>query len=99
MPDCIGAAGLITKFKRHPRRNGRRRRLQRHQILYNHKHEWVRNRVENVVAFVKRHKIFSTNFRQSHDVLSNLLKIVGHVSAFQLRRFQHFQSYGPWRHY
>ena len=77
----------------------RRRPLPLYKRLYNNKHEWVRNRVENIVAFVKRHKVFKQTWTHSYDLLHIVLTVTGHVSALQLRRFQHFQGYGPWRHY
>ena len=32
------------------------------------------------------------------EELATVMKIVGHVSALELRRFQRFRSFGPWPH-
>ena len=39
-------------------------------------------------------------FRFTHreKELATVMKIVGHVSALELRRFQRFRSFGPWPH-
>ena len=71
----VGAAGLITKFKKPPKRRRPRRPpgaaararamrppappLTRAQLHFNNVHESTRNRVESVVRKVKAHKLFS----------------------------------------
>ena len=68
---------------------------------FNRAHERIRNRVENVVRYVKRHQLFAQGRAFTHSVeeLATVMKIVGHVSALELRRFQRFRSFGPWPHY
>ena len=51
------------------------------------------------MAFIKRHRIFKKTFTYEYDTLHNVLTVIGHVSAFQLRRFQRFNGYGPWAHH
>jgi hypothetical protein len=74
--------------------------LQRHQLLFNNLHEFLRNRVEQVVSVVKAHRMFKKgNFRGGYHHLRPFLVIVGHTLAFELRRYQRFVGYGPWAHH
>jgi hypothetical protein len=98
----VGALGLLYKWKRGARRRGQPPPppLTWAQLLYNNIHEFYRNRVEQVVSFVKAHRIFRPHvYRGSHHHLMPLLTIVGHVSALHLRMFQpRFHVFGPWAH-
>ena len=61
----------------------------------------VRNRVENLVRNVKRHTIFSgRTFKGSFSfrTLNPALQVIGHAAAYELRKHQRFESYGPWSH-
>ena len=52
-----------------------------------------------VVSIVKDHRIFKQRiYRGSYRCLQHFLVIVGHVTAYELHRFQRFVSYGPWPH-
>ena len=45
---------------------------------------------------VKNHKIFKGRvWTGTYHDLKNILKVIGHVSACQLRRYQRFTGYGP----
>ena len=61
-------------------------------------HEHVRNRLENVISKVKSHAFFKSDFSGSFELLAAMVKITGHVTAYELRQFQRFRSYGPWSH-
>ena len=78
--------------------NGPGRRIDKRR--FNRAHERIRNRVENVVRYVTRHQLFAQGRAFTHSVeeLATVMKIVGHVSALELRRFQRFRSFGPWPH-
>ena len=90
----VGCIGLIYKFKKVAGRA-----LSRAQLIFNNVHEHTRNRVEQVVSVMKAHRIFKRgNFRGSYHHLRPFLVIVGHVTAYELRKFQRFNSYGPWAH-
>ena len=94
-----GCAGVLTKFKR-PQLRRSNGRISKKRVRYNRVHERVRNRIENVVRFVKRHALFAEGRAFTHSVeeLEAVLKITGHLSARSLRQFQRFRSYGPWAH-
>ena len=54
---------------------------------------------EAVVRRVKGHRLFSGRiYKGTFQTLRAALKIIGHVAAFELRKYQRFQSYGPWPH-
>ena len=102
----MGAAGLITKYKKRPRPRrfaGQPQQpapqLTRAQKRFNAVHEATRNRVENVVRKVKGHRLFSGRvFKGKFETLNAALTIIGHVAAYQLRQEQRFQTFGPWPH-
>jgi hypothetical protein len=96
----IGAFGLLCKIKRRPRgrRGGPRPALTRPQRLFNNVHEHVRNRSENVIGKVKAHAFLRNTFTGSYETLASMVKVTGHVTAYELRQFQRFKSYGPWPH-
>ena len=87
-----GCTGLIYKFKHPP--------ILPHQVFYNNLQEWVRNRVENVIGVIKKHRIFLKGIYQgTYEHLVPLIHIVGHVTAYELRLYSpRFHVYGPWRH-
>ena len=86
----VGALGLIYKFKQV---------ITWAQLYFNNVHEWYRNRVEQVVSIVKAHRMFSKGcYQGNHAHLVPLVAIVGHVTAFQLRTRQRFDTIGVWRH-
>ena len=90
----VGALGLVYKFKRVGRR-----RLTRTQTIFNNVHEHVRNRIENAVSAVKKHRIFKRGVCQlSWPNMRPFCVLVGHVTAYELRRNQRFDTYGPWQH-
>lgn len=93
----VGCRGILTKFKKN-QMNGPGRRIDKRR--FNRAHERIRNRVENVVRYVKRHQLFAQGRAFTHSVeeLATVMKIVGHVSALELQRFQRFRSFGPWPH-
>ena len=90
----------MVKIKRRPRRvrGGPRPALTIPQRVFNNVHEHVRNRCENVISKVKGHAFFKKDFTGSYEMLCSMLKVTGHVTAYELRRFQRFASYGPWPH-
>ena len=96
----IGAFGLLVKFKRRnrPRRGGPRPPLTMPQRVFNNVHEHVRNRLENVIGKVKAHEFLRNVFTESFETLASMVKVTGHVTAYELRQFQRFPSYGPWPH-
>ena len=96
----IGAFGLLVKFKRRQRRvrRGPRPALTRPQRIFNNVHEHVRNRLENVISKVKAHAFLRNEFTGSFELLATMVKVTGHVTAYELRQFQRFRSYGPWPH-
>ena len=96
----VGAFGLLVKIKRRPRRvrGGPRPALAVPQRVFNNVHEHVRNRCENVISKVKAHAIFKVNFTGSYEMLCSMITVTGHVTAYELRQFQRFASYGPWPH-
>ena len=55
-------------------------------------------RCENVISKVKAHAIFKVNFTGSYEMLCSMITVTGHVTAYELRQFQRFASYGPWPH-
>ena len=86
----VGALGLIYKFKVV---------ASAAMLYFNNVHEWFRNRVENVIGRVKAHRLFKRGcYRGSYAHLAPLITIVGHVTAFELRARQRFETIGPWRH-
>ena len=96
----IGAFGLLVKFKRRQRlrRGGPRPALTAPQRIFNNVHEHVRNRCENVISKVKLHDFLMHEFTGSFESLASMVKVTGHVTAYELRQFQRFCSYGPWPH-
>ena len=62
----------------------------------NNVHEHVRNRLENVISKVKSHAFLRNIFAGSFELLSVMVKITGQVTAYELRRFQRFDLFGPW---
>ena len=91
----VGCLALVYKYKRDGGRN-----LTRPEVYFNNLHEFIRNRVENVVSQVKRHRLFKKGaFSGSMDHLTPLVKIVGHVTAYEIRKYgPRFTCYGPWSH-
>ena len=87
---------LLYKYKR----DGGRQ-LNQAEVYFNNLHEFVRNRIENVVSQLKRHRLFQRGaYSGSMDHLIPLVKIVGHVTAYEVHRFgPRFQCYGPWNHW
>ena len=80
-----GCVGLIYKYKGAP--------LSWPQQLFNNVHEFVRNRVENVVSALKAHRIFKKgNYRGSLQHLEPFLQIVGHVTAHEISYLQRFDT-------
>ena len=62
-------------------------------------HETFRNRVEQVIGSVKRHRLFKRGcYRGNLEDLEAYVTIVVHTTAFDLRKYQRFVTYGPWRH-
>ena len=58
-----------------------------------------RGRVEQIEDVIKSHRLFAPRvYQRSYHTLVPLLKIVGHVHAFELRARQRFDTYGPWQH-
>ena len=88
---CLPYSGLVTKFKR-----SRGPPLTRNQIRFNNLHEHTRNRVENVVRFVKSHAMLGKKFKGNYTNLKYMLKVVGHTSARELNEFQRFEAFGNW---
>ena len=91
----VGCLALLYKFKR-----AGGRALTRPEVYFNNLHEHIRNRIENVVSQVKRHRLFQKGaYSGSMDHLVPLVKIVGHVTAYEIRKFgPRFVCYGPWAH-
>ena len=91
----VGAIGLIYKFKK-----AAGRLLTREEIVFNNVHEFMRNRVEQMVSAVKNHRICKPRvFRGSFETLKPFLIIVGHVTAYEVHAFgPRFVCYGPWPH-
>lgn len=62
-------------------------------------HEYTRNRVENIARKVKEHKLFSGRvYKGKYSTLKHLLHTIGHSMAYELRQYQHFDTFGPWPH-
>ena len=49
-----------------------------------------------MISKVKAHAIFKVNFTGSYEMLCSMITVTGHVTAYELRQFQRFASYGPW---
>lgn len=86
---------LLYKY----RRDGGRP-LTRAEVYFNNLHEFVRNRIENVVSQLKRHRLFKKGcYSGSMDHLIPLVHIVGHVTAYEVHYYgPRFTCYGPWLH-
>ena len=91
----VGCEGLLYKYKKAAGQT-----LTERQIFFNNVHEHVRNRVEQIVAVVKQHRMFEQGvYRRSFALLEACVKVTGHVTAAELRmRGPRFVSYGPWDH-
>ena len=91
----VGCMGLLYKYKR----DGGRQ-LNRAEVYFNNLQEFVRNRIENVVSQLKRHRLFQKGaYSGSMDHLIPLVKIVGHVTAYEVHEVgPRFTCYGPWTH-
>ena len=86
----VGALGLLVKFKGH---------LTRRRRYFNNIHEFVRNRIEQIVGRIKNHRIFQQGVYSGNvDFLISATNIIGHVTAYELSQFQPFDAYGPWQH-
>ena len=96
----MGAFGILTKYKRRKRRRrgGARPALTVPQRVFNNVHEHVRNRCENVISKVKNHAFLRNVWTGSFETLASMVKVTGHVTAYELRQFQRFASFGPWPH-
>ena len=65
----------------------------------NNVHEWYRNRIEHVIAVIKSHRMFQKGcYQGSYAHLAPLVTIVGHVTSFELRMRQRFDTIGSWWH-
>ena len=51
-----------------------------------------------MISKVKSHAFLKETFTGSYEMLASMLKVTGHVTAYELRQFQRFASYGPWPH-
>jgi len=97
----LGCLGLLYKYKKQEQHAGQPPPppLTVRQLFYNNVHEWYRGRVEQIVDVIKSHRLFAPRvYQRSYHTLVPLLKIVGHVHAFELRARQRFDTYGPWQH-
>ena len=85
--------------RRQTKRNGGRA-LSRDEVYFNNLHEFVRNRIENVIGHVKAHRIFKRGCYQGPlENLVAMVHIVGHVTAYVIRcEYPRFTGYGPWHH-
>ena len=94
------AFGILTKYKRRKRRRrgGARPALTVPQRVFTNVHEHVRNRCENVISKVKNHAFLRNVWTGSFETLASMVKVTGHVTAYELRQFQRFASFGPWPH-
>ena len=92
----VGAFGLLTKYKRRKRRRRGGPRpalltaLTVPQRVFNNVHEHVRNRCENVISKVKNHAFLRNVWTGSFEMLASMVKVTGHVTAYELRHFQRF---------
>ena len=89
----VGANGLWVKFKED-------QVTTRAELLYNNVHEFVRNRVEQIVSVTKNHRMFKKGIYQgTYEYIESCLVITGHTTAFELRQYTpRFECYGPWWH-
>ena len=86
----LGAVGLVVKFKY---------LLTWGKLYYKNIHEWYRNRIETIISVVKAHRLFHKgDYQGNYAHLVPLLTIVGHVTAYELRRRQFFDTVGSWWH-
>ena len=68
--------------------------------IFNNIHEHVRNRIETVIRKIKDHKMFARGaaFTGSYESLCEVLQVVGHLTALELRMYPYFNGFGPWAH-
>ena len=88
----LGAVGLVVKFKY---------LLTWGKLYYKNIHEWYRNRIETIISVVKAHRSFHKgDYQGNYAHLVPLVTIVGHVTAYELRRRQFFDTVhvGSWWH-
>ena len=93
----VGCAGLLTKFKRR-RKN---ERLPEHKRKWNKVQEFYRNRIENVISQIKRHRMFDRQgYNGKLQFISMYARIVGELTALEIRMFgPRFRGFGPHAHH
>eukprot|EP00966_Prymnesium_polylepis_P141018 3256396-Prymnesium_polylepis.1 len=47
---------------------------------------------------LKNHAFLRNVWTGSFETLASMVKVTGHVTAYELRQFQRFASFGPWPH-